>query len=161
MQCPCGSGLPYTKCCGLYHQGVLVPTAESLMRARYSAYALRRSDYIHATWHPDTRVDDLNLGEMKWIRLVVEQTEGGLQGDGEGWVTFIAYALEGDRLHRMKERSRFLRLDGQWYYLDGELDPDQAITRVGRNHSCPCGSGKKFKRCCFSGTGQVLKSEPG
>ncbi len=116
------------------------------MRSRYSAYVLRDSDYLHHTWHSCSRPEGLEIGndDISWLRLQIIATEKGGEGDSEGSVEFAAY-YHGGQLH---ERSRFVREAGAWRYLDGELLPPLREERVGRNTPCPCGSGKKFKRCC-------------
>lgn len=142
--CPCGSGKPYGECCAPLHRGERsAATAEALMRSRYSAYVLKDGDYLRATWHPSTRPALLELegDTTRWLGLRILATAQGGEGDESGSVEFAAdYA--GGQLH---ERSRFVRERGQWRYLDGELLPP---VKVGRNEPCPCGSGRKFKRCC-------------
>jgi SEC-C motif-containing protein len=117
--CPCGGG-PYAECCGRYHDGGRAPTAEALMRSRYSAFALGDTAYLLRTWHPDTRPKRLRLDPgQEWTRLeIAGRTGGGLLAN-EGTVEFRAhYQYQGQRgvLH---ENSRFRRVDGQWLYLDG------------------------------------------
>lgn len=116
------------------------------MRSRYSAYVLKNSVYLRNTWHPSTCPADLNIGndDTPWQRLVIITTGKGGEGDQEGVVEFAAF-YQGGQLH---ERSRFLREGARWYYLDGELLPPHTTEKAGRNAPCPCGSGKKFKRCC-------------
>lgn len=53
--CPCGRAATYAQCCGQYHAGATAPDAETLMRARYSAYVRRDVAYLLASWHPSTR----------------------------------------------------------------------------------------------------------
>ncbi len=116
------------------------------MRSRYSAYVLKNADYLAATWHPSTRPAslDLNGDATPWQRLRIVATEQGRRGDEAGMVEFIAF-YEGGELH---ERSRFVREEGQWFYVDGEISPPVGQVKTGRNDPCPCGSGKKFKKCC-------------
>lgn len=145
--CPCGSGLEYGECCAPLHRGEHnAATAEALMRSRYSAFVLKLPDYLSATWHPSTRPDDLDLSgdDTQWQRLRIIATEAGWAGDDVGMVEFIAYH-EGGQLH---ERSRFVRQEGRWFYVDGEISPPVKQGKAGRNDPCPCGSGKKFKKCC-------------
>ncbi len=120
--CPCGSGKPTTECCGRYHAGEPAPTAEALMRSRYTAYTLQREDYLIATWHPSTRPADLGLaGEAatKWLGLDIRRHE---QSDADNAIVeFIArYKING-RAHRLHETSRFVREDGRWFYVDGDV----------------------------------------
>lgn len=120
--CPCGSGKDYAHCCGLFHAGSPAPTAEALMRSRYSAFALGRSDYILASWHPSTRPADLDEDgpAPRWIGLKVlaHSTEGEAAS-----VEFVATGRVGGRAQRLHEKSRFVFEDGRWYYVDGQF-PD-------------------------------------
>ena len=118
------------------------------MRSRYSAFANDNRDYLIASWHPATRPEKLQLEqEMEWGGLSIEQTLKGQPGDSSGVVQFCARYRHGGVPGELRERSRFEQIDGRWYYLDGESMPSQT-PKVGRNQPCPCGSGKKFKRCC-------------
>ncbi|MEW5892555.1 MAG: YchJ family metal-binding protein [Pseudomonadota bacterium] len=124
-RCPCGSGRPLAACCGPYLAGSApAPDAEALMRSRYTAFVLGDADYLRASWHPATRPERLDLAEPpvpKWLGLTVRQ-HGQTDAD-HATVEFIArYRIEG-RAYRLHERSRFERLDGQWYYRDGEIVP--------------------------------------
>lgn len=147
MKCPCGSGQVYRQCCEPLHKGLSAAvTAEGLMRSRYSAYVLKLGDYLFSTWHASTRPLSLDIqsDETPWIRLEILATEKGNQEDSDGVVEFAAH-YQGGQLH---ERSLFLKEGGKWFYLDGEILPPVAAARVGRNDPCPCGSGKKYKKCC-------------
>lgn len=126
------------------------------MRSRYSAYVLQNGPYLLASWHPSTRPAELNLesDQIEWLGLRVIETRGGGESELEGEVTFSASFKDQGRPDEIVERSRFVCEVGQWFYLDGEHPPfdmgDKAGKRekVGRNAPCPCGSGKKYKRCC-------------
>ncbi|OBS08166.1 YchJ family protein [Acidihalobacter prosperus] len=124
-ECPCGSGRGYAACCGRFIDGAeSAPTAEALMRSRYTAYATGRSDYVLATWHPSTRPTALDPDpELHWLGLRVVRTEAGGAADAQGRVAFVARAKRGGRAQRLEELSRFLREDGRWYYVDGEIAP--------------------------------------
>lgn len=124
--CPCGSGRGYGDCCGPFLAGAAVPeTAEQLMRSRYTAYVLRDRDWLLATWHPATRGSRIDLDDrVRWIGLEVLATQGGGLGDTKGTVEFVAQYKMGGRAHRLHERSRFQRRNGDWMYMGGELDPD-------------------------------------
>jgi len=154
--CPCGSEKPYEQCCGPYHAGAPAPTAEALMRSRYSAYVKGEIDYLVESHTPKGREEvDRELTEKwakdsEWLGLTIASTEAGGPDDVEGMVEFIArFRAEGqERSHR--ERSRFEKLDGRWYYVDGKelkMPPVRAEKVPGRNDPCPCGSGKKYKKC--------------
>jgi SEC-C motif-containing protein len=125
--CPCGSGAAYGACCGRYIDAGLRPdTAEQLMRSRYAAYVLVREDYLRRTWHVSTRPDTLNLEPTrsgKWLGLEILRTEGGGAKDTEGMVEFVARYKPSGKAERLHESSRFVRDDGQWFYVDGEILP--------------------------------------
>ncbi len=155
--CPCGSGRLLSDCCEPYLTGALpAPTAEALMRARYSAFATGRIEYLEETLLPETRHDfdrDHVTGWSKtstWTGLeVVEVTAGGVD-DYEGTVEFIAHFAVGKQPRSHHEASRFVKRDGQWWYVDGSivLPRPRSVTKIGRNEPCPCGSGRKYKKCC-------------
>ena len=89
------------------------------MRSRYSAYALQLEPYLLATWHPDTRPAALDLAgdPARWIGLEVRRAEQ--HGDDSATVEFVARCKIAGRAHRLHEISRFVNIDGRWYYLDG------------------------------------------
>lgn len=94
------------------------------MRSRYTAYVLGRADYLQATWHPTTRKSDLDLDSpVTWLGLKIVSTRDGNSTDKEGWVEFVARYKIGGRAHRLHEVSRFVRRDGSWFYVSGEVEP--------------------------------------
>lgn len=119
--CPCGSGQPYAACCGRWHAGEPAPTAEALMRSRYSAYVLGLADYLLATWHVATRPAALDDAPARWLGLEVNRHE--TTGADSAVVEFVARYRDGGRGHRLHETSRFVREGDRWYYVDGEF-PD-------------------------------------
>lgn len=121
--CPCGSGLDYEVCCGRYHGGAVVPTAEALMRSRYSAFALGNEAYLRQSWAAEKLPTEPLLDPgIRWLALSILSTEAGGELDPTGVVTFVArYKING-RAGRMQERSRFVREQGLWRYLDGEVN---------------------------------------
>jgi len=123
--CPCGSNLKYQVCCGRYHLGNLhPPTAEALMRARYSAYVLNKPDYIYHTWHEETRPDLQALRLIrneKYIGLKILKTDLGREDDEIGTVTFVATYEEQNAPKELKEISSFKRLNKKWVYYKGEI----------------------------------------
>jgi SEC-C motif-containing protein len=123
--CPCGSGKDLAHCCGPFIAGEAQPqTAEALMRSRYTAYVLARSDYLTATWHPTTRRNNVGLDPaVRWLGLEIIRTEAGGPADREGVVEFVARYKIAGRAYRLHEASRFLRRGGQWLYVHGDLDP--------------------------------------
>ncbi|TFD78374.1 YchJ family protein [Cryobacterium psychrophilum] len=120
-RCPCFSGQGYPECCNRYHRGdALAPTAEQLMRSRYSAFAVGDAAYLLATWHPLTRPASLELdASLVWTRLVIDRTSGGGPFDREGLVEFTAHYRSDEERGTQHETSRFERVDRVWYYVDG------------------------------------------
>lgn len=118
--CPCLSGEQYADCCGRYHRGEAeAPTAEQLMRSRYSAFVVLDAGYLLRTWHPDTRPAGLELDPaMQWRRLDIVSTGRGGPLDAEGTVEFKAYFRHDGDPGVHHETSRFLREERRWYYLD-------------------------------------------
>ncbi|MEW6079572.1 MAG: YchJ family protein [Thermodesulfobacteriota bacterium] len=158
-ECPCGSKQPYSQCCEPLHKGAPALTAEQLMRSRYSAYVKVELDYLQETIHPQKRADHNPDSAREWAeqsvwdRLEILETTGGGQDDQTGEVEFIAhYADAKGRKAMHHERALFEKDNGRWYFKDGNAVTPQTIRRdapkVGRNDPCPCGSGKKFKKCC-------------
>jgi SEC-C motif-containing protein len=122
VRCPCGTGLPYDGCCARHLGGTPAPTAETLMRSRYTAYATGHREHLVRTWHSSTRPRRLELDPaLTWTGLVVLATSGGGLFDPEGEVEFVASYLAGGARQRLRERSRFVREDGLWRYLDGSV----------------------------------------
>jgi SEC-C motif-containing protein len=121
IRCPCLSGEVYGACCGRYHSGArTAPTAEVLMRSRYSAFALGLERYLLNSWHPSTRPDSVDLDdETRWMRLDIEDVRRGGPTDSEGVVRFTAIYRDADGGHRLTETSRFVRESGVWFYVDG------------------------------------------
>ncbi|WLS43718.1 YchJ family protein [Micromonospora profundi] len=120
--CPCGSGQAYADCCAPAHGGDKpAPTAETLMRSRFSAFALGDADYLLRSWHSSTRPTSLELDPgQRWIRLEIVETERGGLLDATGTVTFRAHYRDAGRTGTLTETSRFVREDGRWVYLDGD-----------------------------------------
>jgi len=120
--CLCGRELAYSKCCGLYLNGGEVPaSAEQLMRSRYSGFVLCDEAYLLATWHPDTRPSAVRLNNtQRWLGLSIRRTEQGEPGDRTGIVEFVARFKVDGKGHRLHEISRFEKIKGRWYYLDGQ-----------------------------------------
>lgn len=150
--CPCGSHQNYEACCKPYvEQGKKAATAEALMRSRYSAFALAKSAYILSSWHPSTAPKELNLdSSITWSGLEVLACAEGTENDTQGVVEFKAHCLHEGKVSILHEVSRFIKEEGRWLYLDGDLQNTTGKPqKVGRNDVCPCGSGKKFKKCCM------------
>lgn len=120
MRCPCLSGLSYGECCEPLHRGDAdAPTAEQLMRSRFTAFAVGEAAYLLATWHPRTRPATLTLDpDLRWYRLDIRDRTAGGPLDAEGEVEFEAYWCSPDDRGSLRERSRFVREGGRWFYLD-------------------------------------------
>lgn len=167
--CECGNSLSFEECCGPFLGGSAWPkTAEALMRSRYSAFARGNIEYLRKTVtgtaakefsEADARKWAL---ESEWMGLQILSTEKGQASDNTGSVEFVAkYKQEGHVLEH-HEISKFKKdSEGHWMFVDGESHiheegkghgAHQQFVReepkVGRNDPCPCGSGKKFKKCC-------------
>jgi SEC-C motif-containing protein len=119
IACPCGSGQVYDDCCARFHRAsASAPTAEALMRSRYSAFALADPDYLLATWHPSTRPVRLELDpDRSWTWLVVLETSAGNVFDSAGKVRFVAHYALGGRRGVQQETSTFVRQRGRWFYV--------------------------------------------
>ncbi|MER5884773.1 YchJ family protein [Streptomyces sp. NPDC001941] len=119
--CPCGLPAAYGECCGRFHAGTAAaPTAELLMRSRYSAFVVLDTAYLLRTWAPATRPDPLELDPaMRWTGLEIEGATDGTAFHSTGTVTFTARYAHGSDEGALRERSTFERLDGAWVYRDG------------------------------------------
>jgi SEC-C motif-containing protein len=121
--CPCGASRPFAQCCDRYLDGTTpAPTAEALMRSRYTAYTLLDEKYLLATWHMSTRPEKLELEEAasnKWLGLQVKRHEQ--QDDAHARVEFVARYKVAGRAYRLHEVSRFVREDGRWFYVAGDM----------------------------------------
>ncbi|WP_080173070.1 YchJ family metal-binding protein [Photobacterium toruni] len=167
-ECPCGSRKLLAECCKPIHSNHALAThPEQLMRARYSAHVLGLVDFVVQTYHASCEAElhreaiaeSINL---KWLGLEVINSE--IAADGQGFVEFKAAYKEAGEEYILQERSRFVQesINGQqyWFYIDGEYpqpppseqppapQPITVTKTVGRNDPCPCGSGKKYKKCC-------------
>lgn len=172
MDCPCGAAESYEKCCGPYLSGDAFPeTAEKLMRSRYTAFTRADLEYIKKTLAPESRKDfDMEENrkwakQAKWQGLKILSTSKGGAEDKKGTVEFIAtYEQNGESIDH-HEVSQFRKDDkGHWLFTDGDSHTHpggeghhhhhkpQTVQRespkIGRNDPCPCGSGKKYKKCC-------------
>lgn len=127
--CPCGRidaagrAQPYASCCSRYvddFEGTPAPDAEALMRSRYSAFVLERADYLRATWHASKRPSKVSFDAgVKWLGLEVREHK--TLDDVHAEVEFVARLREPTgRAVRLHERSRFVREDGRWFYVDGD-----------------------------------------
>ncbi|MFD7658446.1 YchJ family protein [Actinosynnema sp. NPDC059797] len=124
-RCPCGTGEPYDTCCAPYHEGrKKPPTAEALMRSRYSAFALGHEDYLLATWHPTTRPRSLDLDPaQRWTHLEVLNRTDGSPFHTEGTVEFRAHYRYHDARDTLHETSHFTKQHNTWLYVGPTTRP--------------------------------------
>ncbi|MBL4775034.1 MAG: SEC-C domain-containing protein [Mariprofundus sp.] len=135
--CPCGSQQDFTNCCQPIIEQDRAQNPETLMRSRYSAYVLGYWEYLHTSWHPDTRPSSVSPTSTDWLGLKVIKSTSHT-------VEFIAGFKEDSKVMALHEISRFQQIDGHWRYVDGQCD----VSEVSRNSLCPCDSQLKTKRCC-------------
>nr|WP_222427002.1 YchJ family protein [Hyella patelloides] len=137
-------------CCGKYLSGKEYPaTAEQLMKSRYTAFCEGNIDYLIATLHPNKRQENdrqeltKTINNTTWLGLTIVDINQGKKNDKIGYVEFMAVfkTTEPQQLH---ERSRFFKVDGKWFYVDGNILPDLILKS---SDNCWCGSGKKYKKC--------------
>lgn len=158
--CPCGSGLDLDACCGRYIDGkAKAPTAEALMRARYTAHALKKYDFLTDTTHPEFRegasVEEIQEWSslMDWERLDIIETSAGTENDQTGEVKFCAHYRVKNIPQELREDAFFRKEGEDWFYVDGKVHAKEPVrnpgSKIGRNAPCPCGSGKKYKKCCM------------
>ena len=121
-KCPCGSEKSYGLCCQAYlEQTQQAPTAEALMRSRYTAFTQQDEHYLRYSWHPDSCPQNIRLNEsIIWLGLTIKVTVDGLAGDDTGTVEFVARSKINGKAQRLHENSRFVRVDNRWLYIDGE-----------------------------------------
>ncbi|MDT8338068.1 MAG: YchJ family protein [Sulfurimonas sp.] len=144
MECYCGSKKEFNGCCEPFLKGNSKPlTPEELMRSRYSAYVLGNVEYIINTTAKENRhSEDAALIEefskaVSWLKLDVLQAK-------ESVVEFKAYYRDSEGIKVQHEKSNFVYEDDMWLYKDGK----HFNSKIERNEPCPCGSGKKYKKCC-------------
>ena len=152
--CPCGSGLPFEGCCGPIISGTPAATAEALMRSRYTAYVVGELNHVADTHAPEVR-DDFNRPEAERLARhcifegieIRKATETGERAQ----IDFVLrFKRDGKNMIQV-ELADFRKVDGRWLYAGGKLSPQvtqRNVVRIGRNDPCPCGSGKKAKKCC-------------
>lgn len=152
MSCECGNKLSFEECCGKFLNGKAKPsTAEELMRSRFVAFGLGNFDYLAQT-QVEPLSPEVRQGKLpEWESLQIIGTTAGGPQDPTGVVEFIAH-YHSHGCHDHHEKARFSRIKGEWKYLNGEFidhgTTKRSQPKVGRNDPCPCGSGRKYKRCC-------------
>lgn len=157
--CPCGSGKTYAECCEPIIKGTKkAPTAESLMRARYTAYEKQEIDFIINTCEDSDEVAEIDRKATEdwsknstWHGLQILRTEKGTESDEEGVVEFEATYTRKQIRDVHHEMAYFKKINEEWVYSVGQLKTTTVVRegeKIGRNDPCPCGSGKKYKKCC-------------
>lgn len=154
-KCFCCSDKDYQYCCQPFIDGMTLPeTPEQLMRSRYSAFAQKNIDYIFTTMtslaldNADKKSTTQWLENCTWKKL--EVLSATMSKDNKGEVQFIAHFEENGESKTIHEHSFFEVINDRWFYVGATHSnhPPITVTKVGRNEPCPCGSGKKFKKCC-------------
>lgn len=170
--CPCqntdnhGKPLTYKNCCQPFHQHQNAPSAEQLMRSRYSAFVLKLYDYLIATHHPDY-VNGLTQADLAdamplWLGLEIENVEAHIAKESlpkplltisqqfndnpQATVTFKAWYKADGGVDAIYERSHFVKEGKSWFYTSGM---QYKVKPPKRNDLCVCKSGKKAKQCCL------------
>ena len=158
--CPCGSGQNYSDCCEPIIKGTTpAPTAERLMRARYSAYVKHEIPFIINSCEEGEKIAEIDRKATEnwsknstWHGLKILRTEKGTESDEEGIVEFEATYTEKSGIRDVHhETGYFKKINGAWMYSVGSVKPMTVVregAKIGRNDPCPCGSGKKYKKCC-------------
>jgi len=155
--CDCGSQKSYQACCQPYLSGEQdAKRPAHLMRSRYTAFCRKNIDYLIATHHPSQREPDdrvtlsQNVDQTEWLGLKILKADPptpAQKAENQATVEFVAFfrsKIQSSSIEQLHEKSEFVHEDGRWYYLRGEmLEP----IIIGRNESCWCGSGKKYKQC--------------
>tara|TARA_B110000444_G_C18839572_1_gene598032 strand:- start:679 stop:1170 length:492 start_codon:yes stop_codon:yes gene_type:complete len=154
--CPCGSNNTFAECCQPLLRGEQKANSpEQLMRSRYSAFYVGEIKHLlkthHLSQHSKTQEQDLirTVANTRWLGLTILSTEGGTSEADQGQVEFLARYKVMQEIALLHEKSRFVREKGQWFYVDGTIDPrgSAPMSTPGRNELCWCNSGLKFKLC--------------
>ncbi|GHV12178.1 UPF0225 protein [Fibrobacterales bacterium] len=155
--CPCGSGKSYGECCEpIIKKTAKADSPESLMRSRYTAYAKHEVLWLRDSLEVNQRKDFDEKGARVWaeqsewlgLKIVSNKIDEQLN---KGLVEFVAKYKSGGIVRDHHEVSEFVRKNGDWFLTEGKLikpEPVKKEISVGRNDPCPCGSGKKYKKCC-------------
>ena len=154
--CPCGSGRGFDQCCGPLIAGAPAPTPEALMRSRYTAFTLADVAYLETTLAEEAKADFSRDDAATWAKEAhwqgLEVRSADVSEDGaEGSVEFVARYRQAGKVFAHHELASFRKAEGRWLYVDGIINPKPAqrtAVKVGRNDPCPCGSGRKYKKCC-------------
>lgn len=151
LLCHCGSPIDFEQCCDRYIEQSKQPkTAEQLMRSRFTAFKLKKYQYLIDT-HQVEPPNDLSSfdSKVKWLGLKIVATDLGSTSDNSGTVEFVAFYqtsndIDNNIIEQLHEKSRFKKVNNRWMYINGEPLSD---IKLSRNEPCFCNSGKKFKKC--------------
>jgi len=157
--CPCKSGKTYGECCGPIIAGALkAETAEQLMRARYTSYVTGSVEFLKTSSTAAVQEQcDLEASRQwseaaEWHGLEIIKVEKGGAKDKTGVVEFRALYTANGKFCNHHEVATFVKEKDGWKFEDGDFVPEKPTVReepkIGRNDLCPCGSGKKYKKCC-------------
>ncbi|WP_105189953.1 YchJ family protein [Pseudoalteromonas sp. T1lg48] len=151
--CYCGSTKQYADCCGRYIDGgAQAGDPLTLMKSRYSAFCTQATEYLVATCSAsalqNNQAEDVAefASAANFIELEIVDTDLSAQ---PAEVEFKAFYIFANTLCCIHERSTFIQQNGQWFYDSGTLMPTSE-RKLSRNDPCPCGSNKKYKKCCGS-----------
>lgn len=150
--CFCSSNKEFSQCCEpLLFGEQLACDPEQLMRSRFSAYKTANYRYILATY-ANQQKQDLDITSLKssavgtnWLSLEIISSN---HRTDHGQVEFKAYYQADNQYYVLHEVSDFILEENQWKYTEGKILSDDLPLKIGRNDPCPCGSAKKFKKCC-------------
>jgi len=155
--CPCDSRKLYSECCEpIIKKNIQAESPEALMRSRYSAYAKGEILWLRDSLEKKQRKDfDEKAARQwsehsQWISLSIIQSKTD-EENNKGWVEFSAKYKQNGVVREHHEISEFVRENGEWLLTEGRMvkpEPVRKEQTTGRNDPCPCGSGKKYKKCC-------------
>ena len=160
--CSCDTKKPFSECCEPVLKGIKIAASPvELMRARYTAFVRHEIDFILNSISPARKkefdrksIEDWSR-DTDWAGLEIVTTDKGGPDDEVGQVEFIAKFREKGEDQKHHELASFIKLKGSWFFDDGRTPPVKPVRsegpKVGRNDPCPCGSGKKFKKCHGAG----------
>jgi len=154
--CPCNSGKNYSECCEpIIKKTASAESPEALMRSRYTAYAKGEVLWLRDSLEASQRKDFDEKGarqwsNAEWLGLSIVQSKID-EEKNTGEVEFVAKFKQGGVAREHHEVADFVRKNGAWFLTEGRMVKPETVRKeqtVGRNDPCPCGSGKKFKKCC-------------
>jgi SEC-C motif-containing protein len=167
--CPCESHISLLgkPCCEEIISGARkARSAKELLRARYTAFATCAMPFILASTHPRVREESDEAANRTWAETStftrLEILDTCSDGDSAEYITFEAHFTQKHQRHIHRERARFELLDGEWFFVSSEILKPQTIRydapKPGRNEPCPCGSGRKYKKCCSRSLREIMTS---